>query len=318
MSDAQRWQPDASLSMLQTRAALLHSVRDYFAAAGVLEVETPILSQAGNSDPALVNFSTTSAGQTLYLHSSPEYPMKRLLAAHGQSIYQICKVFRQDELGRYHNPEFTLLEWYRVGFDAEALMADIEAVTRLALPALSGASRLSYCELFRTHLQLDPLTVEQSLLREKAVALGVVVPLDADRDWLLQVLFDLVIGNWLKMQDAVFVYDYPASQAALARLHPDDARLAKRFELYVRGIELANGYEELTDSVEQAARFAQDHAKRRARGQHLPPVDQHLLAALQSGLPACAGVALGLDRLIMLATQSQHISEVLSFSINKA
>jgi lysyl-tRNA synthetase class 2 len=319
MNETPRWQPDASLDMLQARAQLLSQLRAYFAAADLLEVETPILSRAGNTDPALDSFCTqASNGQDYYLHTSPEYPMKSLLAAYGQSLYQICKVFRQDELGRYHNPEFTLLEWYRVGFSSMQLMDDVEALLRTVLPQLGPAQRLSYSALFVAHVGLDPLKASDGHLVDYAARQGVVVPADAARDWLLQVLFDHVVGDWLKQQGAVFVTDYPASQAALAELHPTDKRLAQRFELYIHGVELANGYQELTNPSEQQARFLADNAKRQTQGRATLPIDQALLGALTAGLPVCAGVALGVDRLLMLQTASTHIEQVLSFTATNA
>ncbi|WP_245828669.1 EF-P lysine aminoacylase EpmA, partial [Solemya elarraichensis gill symbiont] len=294
--------------MLRQRAGLLAQVRDYFRREGVLEVETPVLSRAGNTDPAISSFQTENAGgPSCYLHTSPELAMKRLLASGSGSIYQICKVFRGEESGRFHNPEFTMLEWYRVGFDHYQLMDDVEALVTELLPDAMLFERHTFQTLFIAHVGLDPHIATPEELSAKAESLGVVLPEQLERDWLLDVLFDLSVGDWLKQAGGVFVYNYPASMASLAQISPQDSRIAERFELYIDGIELANGFHELQDAAEQKSRFETDLASRKQQGMHQPPIDQDFLDALAAGLPDCSGVALGLDRLLMLQTGAEHI-----------
>ncbi|WP_078460959.1 elongation factor P--(R)-beta-lysine ligase [Solemya velum gill symbiont] len=308
------WQPAASQQMLRKRAGLLARVRDYFRREEVLEVETPIMSRYGNPDPAINSFRTDSDQHPeQYLHTSPEFPMKRLLASRSGSIYQICKVFREEETGRYHNPEFTMLEWYRIGFDHYQLMDDVEAMIIELLPNLMAFERHTFQTLFKNHVGLDPLEATLEELSAKAESLGVVLPEQVERDWLLDVLFDLSVGDWLKQSGGVFVYNYPASMASLAQISPQDSRVAERFELYIDGIELANGFHELLDAAEQKTRFEKDLASREAQGMDQPPIDQDFLDALAVGLPDCSGVALGLDRLLMLQTGAEHIKEVIAF-----
>jgi lysyl-tRNA synthetase class 2 len=316
------WQPSASLANLHARAALLATLRGFFAEVGVLEVETPLLSSAAVSDPALASFAVhrASGGHCGYLHTSPEFPMKRLLAAGSGAIYQICKVFRDDERGRRHHPEFTLLEWYRPGWDYQQLMDEVAAVVRLALaqPALP-VEKISYRELFREQLQLDPWTTTVAELRPTALAAGIAdaAQLDLNHDGWLDLLLTHCLEADLGQNGMTFIYDYPPTQAALARLRLGTFPVAERFELYLQGVELANGFTELGDAVEQRARFAADLAERQAQHLPLPPLDEHFLAALTAGLPHCAGVALGLDRLLMLATDAAHIDAVLAFPIER-
>ncbi len=321
------WRPCAGPAVLRARAGLLAELRAFFAAAGVLEVETPLCASAPGTDPALEPLLTRytgpgwPAGLTLYLQTSPEFAMKRLLAAGSGPIYQICKAFRDGEAGRRHNPEFTLLEWYRPGFDLPRLMDEVAALARLGLgqPALAE-ERLSYRELFMRHLDLDPLEAPVAALRGLAVAqidgaAGLELP---DRDAWLDLLLTALIEPRLGAGRLTLVYDYPASQAALACLNPGDPRVAERFELYYRGVELANGFHELADPAEQRARCVADNRKRCARGQAELPLDERLLAALAQGLPDCAGVALGLDRLLMLRLGADSLGEVLAFPIERA
>jgi lysyl-tRNA synthetase class 2 len=325
------WRPSATLEVLKLRARLLQRIRAFFFARGVLEVETPVLSGAATTDPALASFATRYTGprlpqgQTLYLHTSPEFPMKRLLAAGSGSIYQICKVFRDGEAGRQHNPEFTLLEWYRVGFDHHRLMDETgELVMDLLAPSmpLQPPERLTYCEAFQRHAGLDPfaasvdefgqavkmhgISVSPDLVSEKAP--------DAWRDLLLTHVVEPKLGQGR----LTFIYDYPASQAALARIQPGNPLVAARFELYLNGIELANGFHELADADEQRARFEQQLRTRKAGGFPAVPVDERLLAGLAHGLPDCAGVALGFDRLVMLAGGARAIDDVLAFPLERA
>ncbi|MBL8396472.1 MAG: EF-P lysine aminoacylase GenX [Candidatus Accumulibacter sp.] len=307
------WQPSASLANLRRRAQILAQIRAYFAAQGMLEVETPQLCPTTVSDPHLNSIAVAGYG---YLQTSPEYAMKRLLAAGSGSIWQIAHVFRADEVGRRHNPEFTLLEWYRVGFTPDQLIDDVAALARLALGQL-GCVRHRYRDLFRTHLDLDPLTCSGDALRRAARQHLDPAFDDADRDTWLELLMCQVIEPQLGRDELSFVVDYPPSQAALARLRADDdgQPVAARFELYHRGVELANGYHELLDAGEQRARFAADLRAREMLGLPAGALDEAFLAALESGLPDCSGVALGLDRLIMLAVGADTLHEVMAFPL---
>lgn len=324
------WRPSADLSILRLRAELLARIRAFFAAREVLEVETPALSAAAITDPHLTSFRTVYSGpgprhgRTLYLHTSPEFPMKRLLAAGSGCIYQIARVFRDGEAGRRHNPEFTLLEWYRVSFDHHRLMHEVtELVTALLagqLP-LDEPERLRYGELFQHHLNLDPHRVNVAELAACAEARNVSIPPGMptdDPDPWLDLLLTHCIEPELGQGRLTFVYDYPASQAALARLRPGDPPVGERFELYINGLELANGFHELGDPGEQRRRFELENAARRTLGLPVMPIDEHLLAALESGLPDCAGVALGFDRLLMLAAGKKSLAEVLAFPLDRA
>lgn len=330
MEPSSDWQPAADLAMLRLRARLLAQTRAFFAARGVLEVDTPALSTAGVTDPHLHSFTTRYHGpslepsQRLYLHTSPEFPMKRLLAAGSGPIYQIAKVFRNGEAGRRHNPEFTLLEWYRPGFDHYQLMDEVvELVTALlgARLLLSVSERLSYREVFLHYLKLDPHRAPVKSLAACAEAQGLVPPPDMPGDdphpWL-----DLLLSHRLEAQlgqgRLTFIYDYPAAQAALARVRPGDPSLAERFELYVNGIELANGFHELGDPDEQRRRFELDNQARAAQGLPTVTLDERLVAALAAGLPDCAGVALGFDRLLMIAAGKDSLQEVMAFPIGRS
>lgn len=323
MTDRIRWQPLASLDRLRGRAAVLASLRRFFAERAVLEVETPMLSAASITDLQLGFMETrwhgpgASAGKRLFLHTSPEFPMKRLLCAGYGDIYQICKVFRDDESGRYHNPEFTMLEWYRLGFDHHQLMTEVDALLQQVLQCPAG-ERLSYAAAFQQQLAIDPHCVSDavlaSLCSERAHYTGSAL----DRDAMLQLLFSICIEPTLGQDRPCFIFDFPASQAALAQIRPETPPVASRFEVYVKGIELANGFHELADAAEQRRRFVADNDARRGRGLPAGAIDEALLAALAHGLPACAGVALGVDRLMMLALDAEHIDEVLSFTIRNA
>jgi len=317
------WRPTAALSALQRRATMLAAAREFFAMRGVLEVETPVLSAAAVSDPQIESLATRVAGMAApaYLCTSPEYAMKRLLAAGSGDIYQICKVFRDAERGRWHNPEFTLLEWYRLGFDDAALMTEVETLIGYVLAPyrrLEPAERLSYSAALQRHAGVDPHSDGTEHLTESARRHGLVCHAELDRDAQLDLLMGLVVGPRLGLERPCFICDFPVSQAALARLKPGPPPVAARFELYVDGLELANGFHELADGGEQRARFNRDLATRRARGQMLPPVDEHLLAALMTGLPECAGVALGLDRLVAVALGAQQLADAMAFTIDNS
>jgi lysyl-tRNA synthetase class 2 len=330
MSDGADWRPSATRPRLLARAALLSSTREFFAKRQVLEVDTPLLVNAPVSDVhvhcASVHLSrgseAGSAPAELFVHSSPEYAMKRLLAAGSGDIYQICHVVRGFECGRLHNPEFTLIEWYRLGFTLTQLMDEVEELVRELLGAAAqarGSERLSYREAFLRELQLDPLTASVAQLAAAAAPLGL-QPLTAatPRDEWLDLLMAARVGPRLGRNALTFLHSYPASQAALARLDPQDARVAQRFELYCEGVELANGFHELAEAGEQRARFERDNDERRRRALPVAAADERLLAALVAGLPDCAGVALGFERTLMLATGASHIDEVLAFPSARA
>lgn len=315
------WQPTASLDNLKLRAEVLTKLRAFFAARNILEVDTPALSRAGATDRHIQSFRVEDGrGDHRYLHTSPEFPMKRLLAAGYGDIYQICKVFRSGEAGRMHNPEFTMLEWYRVGFDHHQLMAEVAVLIGGLIPELEPAEFLTYREAFQMHAGFD---VAKSGSKECIAALnraGRQVPAEDQLDydgWLDMVAGDLVYPALGKGR-LTFLYNYPASQAALARVWPDDPPVAERFEAFIDGVELANGFHELADMTEQGRRFDQDRTYRRREGLMDMPRDERLLAALQHGLPDCAGVALGVDRLVMLVARARSLEEVIAFPADRA
>jgi elongation factor P--(R)-beta-lysine ligase len=318
---ARDWRPTATREMLQQRATLLARARAFFAVRGVLEVDTPLVVNAPVTDVHIHSARVMlDVGRQFFLHTSPEYAMKRLLAAGAGEIYQICHVVRSLERGRLHNAEFTLIEWYRPGYSLAALMEEVEALVRELLGAAGPArasERLSYREAFRRALALDPFTAPLAELAEHARRAGF-EGVAADRDELLELLMGALIGPRLGQHALTFVHGYPASQAALARLDPDDPGAAERFELYGEGLELANGFHELASVREQRRRFERDLQERRRLGLPEASIDERLLAALEAGLPDCCGVALGFDRTLMLATGAKSIDEVLPFPIERA
>jgi lysyl-tRNA synthetase class 2 len=317
------WRPTASRERLRLRATLLARTRAFFAARQVLEVDTPVLVNAAVSDTHVHSVSVQMSGAPVrFLHTSPEYAMKRLLAAGVGDIYQICHVVRGLEQSRIHNTEFTLVEWYRLGFDLPRLMDEVEALVRelcATHPAVRHpAMRLTYQEVFRKHTGLDPFAATLPQLQGAVAHLGYHSGEPSPRDELLDLIMGAVIGPALGQEALTFIHGYPASQAALARLDPVDPRTAQRFELYLGGLELANGFQELAAAAEQRARFAADLRERARRGLPGPAVDERLLAALAAGLPDCAGVAVGFDRVVMLAAGAAHIREVLPFPTDTA
>lgn len=315
------WRPTASREALVRRAQMLSAARAFFAERGVLEVDTPIVVNAPVTDVHIHSVPVTlPEGRQLFLHTSPEYAMKRLLAAGSGDIYQICHVSRGFERSRLHNAEFTLIEWYRLGFSLERLMDEVEALVRALLQRAIASERITYRDAFMRTIGLDPLTCGLPELENAARAAGYVAGNagEAHRDELLDLLMSTVIGPTLGRGMLSFVHRYPASQAALAQLDADDPRTALRFELYCEGIELANGFKELANAAEQRKRFEADQQERARRGLPVHDIDERLLAALEAGLPDCAGVAVGFDRLVMLATGAQHIDEVLAFPIERA
>jgi lysyl-tRNA synthetase class 2 len=307
------WRPTATIENLQQRARIYREIRAFFAERDVLEVETPLLSKTTNPDLQVASMLAHNQGQTLYLQTSPEFAMKRLLAAGSGSIYQICRAFREGEKGRRHHPEFTLLEWYRIGFDYQALMDEMEQL----IDELSGGNnvyrRLSYRELLIEYAGIDFLNIELAELRTSCSELisGTNAG-ELDFDQCLDLLIGLVISP--QLEGYLFVYDYPISQAALARASSDNPLLAERFELFYNDLELANGFSELTDAGLQRSRFEKDNRLRAAKGLPEYPLDGALLAALESGMPECAGVALGIDRLLMVLLGLDTIDQALSFT----
>lgn len=319
------WRPTASLENLQQRAAILAAVRRFFAEREVLEVETPVLIGAAAADPNLDSLSLAyngpgaPASRRLWLQTSPEFAMKRLLAAGSGCIYQICRAFRVDERGRRHNPEFTMIEWYRLGFDHHQLMDEVTALAAMVLGP-RPVELLSYRDAFRRFAEIDPFACTVPALKACATAHQIPLPdlPDDDCDGWLDLLFSEVVAPRLGQAKFSYICDFPASQATLARLRVEDGiEVAERFELFIDGLEIANGYHELTDPQEQRQRFEQERAHRLATGQPESSVDERLLAALAAGLPKCAGVALGFDRLVMLAVGAERIDEVMAFPVER-
>lgn len=314
-----RWQPSASFETLRLRARLLATVRDFFAARDVLEVETPALSPTGTTDPALTSLTTTVSGlgpTASYLHTSPEFTMKRLLAAGSGDIYQICRVYRDGELGRWHEPEFTLLEWYRVGWDELALMDEVGELVAACLDPerIQGAPlRLSYSNAFSEHLGVDAWA-DAKQIAAALEARAIEIPDGIDRRSLLDLALSAAIVPGLPDGRLIYIYDFPAEQAALARLKDSTPAVAARFEVFIDGIELANGFAELTDAGEQRARFEAEREAQARLGRKAPPIDETLLAALAHGLPECAGVAVGIDRLVAIAAGLNGIGAAVSFA----
>ncbi|NIC06876.1 EF-P lysine aminoacylase EpmA [Billgrantia bachuensis] len=316
------WQPSATMATLRERARLLAEVRAFFVERSVLEVETPVLGHGGSTDVHLASLSleaSTPAGcERLWLQTSPEFHMKRLLAAGSGPIFQLARSFRDGEVGGRHNIEFTMLEWYRPGFSLDELIEETATLIRQVLGRDPGPlRRRRYRELFREMLGFDPFSIEFDTLSRIAGERGGLDMRDAGRDDCLDLLMSLVIEPTLGHEGVDVVVDYPASQAALARRHrdPEDGEwVASRFEVYLAGLELANGYDELTDVGEQAARFDEDNLARQRLGLPQVDVDRRLLAALAHGMPAGSGVALGIDRLIQLALGRASVAEVMAFA----
>ncbi|MCP4471391.1 MAG: EF-P lysine aminoacylase GenX [Gammaproteobacteria bacterium] len=306
------WQPRAELSVIRERARVYRQIRTFFNTRGCLEVDTPLLMPTTNTDVNIASSEVVCGERRLYLQTSPEFAMKRLLAAASGSIFQIGHAFREGERGRLHNPEFSLLEWYRVGYDYRQLMDEMELlITSLSLRQCDF-SRISYTALFGKTLNfdIDEITLEE--LRDECATL---VPGSEPTEFNFNQCLDLLLGMVIAptMRGYQFVYDYPVSQAALARVSAQDAGVAERFELFFDGVELANGFSELTDAAQQRARFEADNRAREQCGLPCHAIDEELLAALRAGLEDCAGVALGLDRLLMVLLDLDSIDQVLTF-----
>jgi lysyl-tRNA synthetase class 2 len=314
------WKPTASIATLEVRASMLRAARDYFAATRALEVETPTISSSAVTDVHIASVPALPFGHRYYLHTSPEYAMKRLLAAGCGDIWQICRVYRDGESGRWHNPEFTLIEWYRVGVDHHSLMSDVERLISAMLPPsrhFDSAERLTYREAMQLHGGIDAFDDPTAVLIARLESANIEVPraVRADRDACLDLIMSTLVGPQLGRERLTFIYDYPASQAALARVH---GHIASRFEAYLDGLELANGFHELGVAGEQRARFAADLEERAKRKLPSVPMDERFLASLEHGLPECSGVALGFDRLVMCAIGAKHIDEALAFPFSRA
>lgn len=316
------WTPTASLANLQLRARMLERVRAHFAASGALEVETPVMVRAGVTDVHLESLEVRHAdgARAGFLHTSPEYAMKRLLAAGAPDIYQVCRVFREGERGRRHNPEFTMVEWYRLGIDHHALMDDVERLLRALLEPLrtvGRTQRITYTGAFQQALGIDPLSVGAAELHETLVSAGIDVPASVagERDALLDLAMATLVAVRFPADAITFLYDFPASQAALAQVR---GPVASRFEAFWGELELANGFHELGDAQEQAARFEADRAERARHGRPDRAPDGAFIAALAAGLPPCAGVALGFDRVVMIASGAGSIDEVVAFPVERA
>ena len=315
------WTPTTSLATLRLRARMLETVRRHFAASGALEVETPTMVQAGVTDVHLESLEVHRADGTRagFLHTSPEYAMKRLLAAGAPDIWQLCRVFREGERGRRHNPEFTMVEWYRLGIDHHALMDDVERLLRALIETerpVGPTRRVTYRDAFVESLGLDPLVAPLDTIRAALSGKGIDVPqsLAGERDALLDLAMSLAVAPAFAPDAITFLYDFPASQAALARIR---GPVASRFEAFWGGLELANGFHELGDADEQARRFEADRAERTHRGQPDREPDLRFIAALAAGLPPCAGVAMGLDRVVMIAAGADSIDDVIAFPVER-
>jgi lysyl-tRNA synthetase class 2 len=316
------WEPTASLPALRLRARLLARARAFFANRGVLEVETPIVGTATATDPHIESLRTSVGGSVRFLQTSPELFMKRLLAAGSGPIYQIARVFRDAESGARHNPEFTLLEWYRPGLDHQGLMEEVDEFLQEVL-GCAPSSREPYAEAFERWVGADPHRADAGELRSRAEALGLRVFSTSGfsrEDW-LHLLMAEAVEPHLGIERPHFLYDFPVELEALARLRKGEEGkpdVAERFEVFVRGLELANGYHELTDASEQRERFRADLDSRTRMSRAGVPVDEKMIAALERGLPPCAGVALGFDRLVMVAADASAIGSVIAFPDDRA
>ncbi|VFP79898.1 Elongation factor P--(R)-beta-lysine ligase [Candidatus Erwinia haradaeae] len=320
-----KWHPSASIINILKRATIISNIRRFFSDRNIPEIETPILTQSTVTDPNISSFQTffsqpgqkENTGLKLYLNTSPEYHMKRLLSAGSGPIYQLCHSFRNQEKGRYHNPEFTMLEWYQPKYNMYHLMNEVNEFLQYILQCQS-ADFFSYQEVFLRYLNIDPLSANNYQLRNTANKLGVsnIAQNEEDRDLILQLLFVTGIETKINQKKPTFIYHFPRTQAGLAKINQYDHRISERFEVYFNGIELANGFHELTDSNEQLYRFKKDNDKRNASGLPKQPIDTYLLDALNHGMPDSSGVALGVDRLVMLALKKDQISDVMTFTID--
>ncbi len=317
-SPENNWRPSASRNAIEARARLLSRIRRFFEERNVLEVETPLMTTAGNSDPNIQSISTDSLRKQ-YLRTSAEYAMKRLLASGHRNVYELGRVFRAGEQGQYHHPEFTMLEWYRSGMDYLDLASEVLDLIRFCGQGQFDdwdERRVSYSELMAEHTGLDPFNCSETDLSALAAERGIMTGPLGLQEW-LDLLIAEVVQPDLPGETLTVVYDFPPEQAALARIRPDDPPVAERFEVYLGQMELANGYQELTDANEQLRRFEKENRLREIRGEEVAPIDMNLVLALRHGLPDCSGVALGVDRLLMSILKLDRIDTVLSFSSDR-
>ncbi|OGT77019.1 MAG: EF-P lysine aminoacylase GenX [Gammaproteobacteria bacterium RIFCSPLOWO2_02_FULL_47_50] len=316
-----KWQPAVSFEMLLARARLLEKLRKFMNKHGILEVETPILVDAAVSDPHIESFETAlqyPGGRHIrkhFLHTSPEYAMKRLLASGSGPIYQICRVFRDNEIGKYHNPEFTMLEWYRPEYDHHQLMDELDEL--LQVLNFKPAQKKTYAEVFKEKTDLDPHTTALVELQKTATDYGYTAQGD-ERSVLLDFIFSHCVCDHLGHECPHMIYDFPVVQSALARIRHSDPPVAERFELFIHGLEIANGFHELCDAGEQKKRFVQDNLQREKSGKPEVFIDEKFIEALKYGLPPCAGVAVGVDRLLMAMHHCTDIREVIAFPVDRA
>lgn len=316
-----KWQPAVSFEMLLARARLLEKLRKFMNKHGILEVETPILVDAAVSDPHIESFETAlqyPGGRHIrkhFLHTSPEYAMKRLLASGSGPIYQICRVFRDNEIGKYHNPEFTMLEWYRPEYDHHQLMDELDEL--LQVLNFKPAQKKTYAEVFKEKTDLDPHTTALVELQKTATDYGYTAQGD-ERSVLLDFIFSHCVCDHIGHECPHMIYDFPVVQSALARIRHSDPPVAERFELFIHGLEIANGFHELCDAGEQKKRFVQDNLQREKSGKPEVFIDEKFIEALKYGLPPCAGVAVGVDRLLMAMHHCTDIREVIAFPVDRA
>jgi len=308
------------------RAKMLANIRRFFEQRAVLEVETPLLCSATGTDPQLDFFSSiyhcAPNNKTMYLQTSPEFAMKRLLAAGSGSIFQICKAFRNGELGRFHNPEFSILEWYRVDFTMDQLMDEVvDLITELLGPGPDEVYKVSYVDVFKQATGLNPLDFCQLRYAEYAVNNNIkdaVSLCGDDHSMWLDFIFSYKVQTTLEGYSLAMVYGYPAIQSSLARINTEDSAVADRFEVFIKGIEIGNGFFELSDASEQEKRFDKENQCRQKKGLPVVQKDKHFLQALHAGLPDCSGIALGLDRLLMVMCNAQALDDVIAFPFERA
>jgi lysyl-tRNA synthetase class 2 len=322
------WKPACGIEKLQVRASMLSTIRAFFSQREVLEVETPLLCQATGTDPQLDFFSTDyhypPDNKTMYLQTSPEFAMKRLLAAGSGSIFQLCKAFRNGEEGRFHNPEFTILEWYRVNFTMWQL---IDEVVELLVELMDGyyrvesINKISYCDVFKQMTGLNPLVFCQEKYAAYALHHSIEDAINIcgnDHTMWLDFIFSYKVQPNFKQGTLTIVHGYPAIQSSLARINRDNPDIADRFEVFIEGVEVGNGFFELSDAKEQERRFDQENKIRKLSGLAHVEKDLFFLEALKQGLPDCSGIALGVDRLLMMLTNAQKLSDVMSFPMSRA
>ena len=316
MKDDNTWRPFASIDVIERRAVLLQQIRSFMSHHGIIEVDTPILSHYAVTDPYIESIragSTVEKDLPLYLHTSPEFCMKRLLAAGSGSIYQIAHVFRDGESGKRHKTEFSMLEWYRTGFGYEHLMNEVTGL--LGELGFCAPEKMTYQQAFLKTINIDPHAASNDQLWNVASQHGWEGDRE-DRHALLDYLFSVAVIQQLEIKEPLFIYDYPDCMAALATLKNSEPVVAERFELFINGMEIANGFNELVDAEEQRQRFTIDSVARKNKGVPEVPVDNNFLNALEAGIPECAGVAIGIDRLLMVLCEKDDINDVLAFSLD--